>query len=125
MRRATLATAILAAAGAWASGAVAQDTSAERGRAVYERYCTACHGDGPGDDGAPMLPGTHALHLKYRGERPALLEQRTDLTAETIRAFVRNGVASMPPFRPTEVTDEDIAAIAAYIAAAGQGRRGD
>jgi (+)-pinoresinol hydroxylase len=95
----------------------------ERGRFVFEQYCTPCHGDGRGDDGAPMLPGTHALHLKYRGERPGLLEQRSDLPAEVIRVFVRNGVASMPPFRKTEVTDEDIEAIAAYLAAAAKGRR--
>jgi mono/diheme cytochrome c family protein len=95
----------------------------ERGRIVFEQYCTPCHGDGRGDDGAPMLPGTHALHLKYRGERPGLLEERTDLPAEAIRVFVRNGVASMPPFRKTEVTDEDIEAIAAYLAEAARGRR--
>ena len=63
-----------------------------------------------------MLPGSFALQLKYRGQRPAFLEQRTDLTAPVIKTFVRNGVASMPPFRKTEVTDQDIEAVAAYIA---------
>jgi mono/diheme cytochrome c family protein len=111
--RSWLSAALLAAL----SGASADEAAQiEHGRAVFERYCTPCHGDGPGDDGAPMLPGTHALHLKYRGELPALLEDRSDLTAETIRAFVRSGIASMPPFRPTEVTNEDIDAIAAYLA---------
>jgi mono/diheme cytochrome c family protein len=94
----------------------------EQGKTVFEHYCAACHGTGRGDDGAPMLPGTHALQLKYRGEKPGLLEERTDLPAELIKVFVRNGVASMPPFRKTEVTDEDIEAIAAYLAAAAQVR---
>ena len=69
-----------------------------------------------------MLPGTHALYLKYKGQKPELLEQRIDLPAEFIKAIVRNGVASMPPFRKTEVTDEDIAALAAYLAASSRAR---
>jgi len=88
-----------------------------RGREVFAHWCAPCHGDGRGDDGAPMLPGTHALTLKYRGEKPGLLTERTDLPAELIKAFVRSGVASMPPFRKTEVTDADLEAIAAYLAA--------
>ena len=86
-----------------------------RGQAVFERYCQPCHGSGPGDDGAPMLPGTHAIFLKHDGQIPPLLEDRADLGYEALRVFVRNGVASMPPFRKTELTDEDIAAIAAYF----------
>ncbi len=69
-----------------------------------------------------MLPGTHALSLKYRGEKPGLLEERTDLPAEVLKAFVRNGVASMPPFRKTEVTDADLDAIAAYLATTAKQR---
>ncbi len=86
------------------------------GKEVFEHYCKPCHGDGRGDDGAPMLPGTHALTLKYRGVKPGLLEARTDLPADVLKAFVRTGVASMPPFRKTEVTDDDLAAVAAYLA---------
>jgi mono/diheme cytochrome c family protein len=63
-----------------------------------------------------MLPGTDALRIKYRGALPALLTERSDLTYESIRLFVRQGVFSMPPFRPTEITDEEIRDIAAYIA---------
>jgi len=63
-----------------------------------------------------MLPGTDALRLKYRGSLPALLTERSDLTFEAIRTFVRRGVFSMPPFRQTELTDAEIRDIAAYIA---------
>jgi mono/diheme cytochrome c family protein len=63
-----------------------------------------------------MLPGTEALTLKYRGTIPAVLEQRSDLTAPVIKAFVRTGTFSMPPFRKTELTDAEIEDIAAYLA---------
>jgi len=86
------------------------------GKEMFEHFCKPCHGEGRGDDGAPLLPGTHALTLKYRGQKPGLLEERTDLPPELLKAFVRNGVASMPPFRKTEVTDADLDAVAAYLA---------
>jgi mono/diheme cytochrome c family protein len=35
---------------------------------------------------------------------------------ELTRAFVRNGVSVMPPFRKTEITDAELAALAAYLA---------
>ena len=62
-----------------------------------------------------MLPGTDALRIKYQGSLPALIEKRTDLNVEAIRTFVRRGTWSMPPFRPTEVTERDIQDIAAYL----------
>lgn len=94
------------------------ETLVERGEAVFQRNCAACHGEGRGaaSPAAAQLPGTLALSLKYRGEIPALLELRSELTAATLRVFLRNGVGSMPPFRPTEITDDDIEAIAAYLA---------
>ncbi len=72
-----------------------------------------------GDDGHAMLPGTDALRIKYKGAVPpvpALLEQRTDLTAPVLKVFLRHGSFSMPPFRPTELTDAEIGDIAAYLA---------
>ena len=97
--------------------AVAEETPVvERGRTVFAHYCAPCHASGRGADGAPMLPGTHALYLKYKGSKPALLEQRSDLSFELIKTFVRSGVASMPPLRKTEVTDDDLKAIAVYLA---------
>jgi mono/diheme cytochrome c family protein len=92
-----------------------QAASIERGQAKFEHSCAPCHGAGVGDDGRAMLPGTDALRIKYQGSLPALLEQRTDLNADAIRTFVRRGTWSMPPFRPTEVTESDIQDIAAYL----------
>ena len=95
----------------------AQDREAiERGDAKFQHSCAPCHGPGPGDDGRAMLPGTDALRIKYSGTLPAVLEERSDLTYPVLRTFVRQGSMSMPPFRPTELTDEEIADIAAYLA---------
>ena len=103
----------------WASCASAQD--AARGKATFDHTCAPCHGAGVGDDGRAMLPGTDALRIKYQGSLPALLEQRTDLNADAIRTFLRRGAWSMPPFRPTEVTEGDIQDIAAYLRQSSRG----
>jgi len=94
--------------------------AAARGQAKYLHTCAPCHGRGPGDDGRPQLPGTAALAIKYRGALPAALEDRADLGYDMLRAFVRSGSWSMPPFRPTELTDDEIRDIAAYLAVSSQ-----
>ena len=102
-----------------ASAGTAQQTAVQRGNAKFQHSCAPCHGAGVGDDGHAMLPGTDALRIKYKGAVPpvpALLEERTDLTAPVLKVFLRHGSFSMPPFRPTELTEAEIADIAAYIA---------
>ncbi len=96
----------------------AQDENPQvaHGRQVFERHCAPCHGRGPGDDRSPMLSGTAALAEKYDGARPAALEDRSDLSAPVITLFVRRGSGAMPFFRASELSDADIAAIAAYLA---------
>jgi mono/diheme cytochrome c family protein len=123
--------ALVAAAGAAPLGlAAAQDTRApiaawsrttaavedrgsavERGAAVFNNWCSACHARGPQN-----APGTASLQLKYQGSVPAALEERRDLTPDLVKLFVRNGVAMMAPFRKTEVSDADLDALAAYLA---------
>jgi mono/diheme cytochrome c family protein len=82
----------------------------QKGRDVFERWCMACHG------GGQDKPGTVALAAKYKGSLPARLEERTDLTPDVTKFFVRNGVSIMPPFRKTEISDADLDALAAYLA---------
>lgn len=93
------------------------------GRIIFERQCAPCHGAGPGDDGTARLPGTMALAAKHKGRLPAELELRTDLDANALRYFVRNGSGAMPMFRKAELTDADIDAIAGYIAATARANR--
>jgi len=83
----------------------------ERGAAVFNNWCSACHSRGPQN-----APGTASLQMKYQGSVPAALEDRRDLTPEVVKVFVRNGVAMMAPFRKTEVSDADLEALAAYLA---------
>jgi mono/diheme cytochrome c family protein len=88
----------------------APDQSAvEKGREVYQKWCFPCHGAGVGK------PGTDALAEHYKGAKPAVLEQRTDLNRQMIRQFVRRGVLFMPSFRKTEISDADLGAVTAYL----------
>ena len=82
----------------------------EQGHAVFQRWCEPCHGR------APYLPATAALTVKYKGKLAGALEDRKDLTAATVKTFVRQGVLSMPPFRKTEISDAELEALAAYLA---------
>jgi mono/diheme cytochrome c family protein len=85
-------------------------TPLERGAAVFNNWCSACHSHGPLN-----APGTSSLQFKYQGALPAALEDRKDLTVQQIKFYVRNGVAMMAPFRKTEVGDADLDALAAYL----------
>ena len=82
----------------------------QHGHDVFQKWCAPCHAPGPDH------PGTDALDAKYQGEKPAALEQRTDLGVSDVRKFVRHGVSIMPFFRKTEISDADLDALAAYLA---------
>ncbi len=98
-------------------GADSPDEKAiQHGHEVFTHSCAPCHGYGPGDDGRAMLPGPAALTVKYKGARSPYLEERSDLPYPTLKVFVRQGTWSMPGFRKTEITDNDIQDIAAYLA---------
>lgn len=82
----------------------------ERGRAVFVNWCSACH-----SRDTRNAPGTVSLAYKYEGEIPAALEDREDLTPELVELYVRDGVATMPFYRPTEISDADLEALGAYL----------
>lgn len=60
--------------------------------AVYAKVCGYCHGHNVG----PVIRGR-------------------SLPPEMIRHLVRSGMGAMPPFRPTEITDAELAALADWI----------
>ena len=84
------------------------------GAALFSNHCGACH-----------LPGSMGTNLltKQRiaaGQPPetALLARRADLTADYVKAVVRNGKMAMPRLSRVEVTDAELDAIAAYLSKA-------
>lgn len=87
----------------------------DEGRQLFDYHCSTCHGPGIGNPGNEFRPGTDALRSKYGQSMPALLSERTDLTPETVAYFVRNGVSIMAPYRKTEISDQQLAAIGAYL----------
>ena len=90
-----------------------EQTETERGAAVFQEWCVPCHGIGPGH------PGTQALEHRYKGASPGALEQRTDLSPEIVKAFVRNGISVMPFFRKTEISDTELEALGTYLSRTG------
>jgi mono/diheme cytochrome c family protein len=89
--------------------AMAAEPDLQQGRVVYEKWCAPCHA--PGN----VYPGTMALQTKYEGKIPAVLLERTDMTPEFVKTFVRTGVSVMPFFRKTEISDAELDSLAAYL----------
>ena len=85
------------------------------GKMVFEKNCLTCHGPGIGNPGNAYKPGTDALRVKYDGEQSGLLTERKDLTPELVEYFVRNGVSTMAFFRKTEISDQDMKNLGAYL----------
>jgi cytochrome c5 len=97
----------------------------EKGHAVFARWCEGCHARGTPVQSNPapgnyslvgrVWAGTYALQQRYGGRLPAALEDRTDLSPEFIRSTVRNGLNIMPGTRKTEVSDDELDALIAYL----------
>lgn len=91
-----------------AAGAPAH--AAPDGRDLFARHCASCHASGPGH------PGTARLTIDS-GADFAVLERRTDLTADHVTTAIRQGFLMMPPFRRTELSDAEVTAIARWLSA--------
>jgi len=97
---------------------LAQTASETNGKAVFDKWCTPCHGAVAPKNvmfGNGALAGTSALAVKYKGKLPAVLEQRTDLTSALIKTVVRGGLYGMPITRKTEVSDAELEDVVAYL----------
>lgn len=98
--------------GGTASGAEAAPAARPRdGKTLYVLYCAGCHNPGPGH------PATMRLTELGRPHPPLI--GRTDLDPNYIRSVVHNGLIEMPPFRPTELTEDDLTRLISYIKSAG------
>lgn len=98
--------------------AAEKDTAArlKAGKQTYDYWCATCHGPGLGNPGQDELPGTAQLRIKYRGTKISpLLEERTDMIPDFVKAIVRQGISFMPHFRKTEIDDAQLDELAAYL----------
>ena len=97
---------VLVLAGASFTASAAE---APPGKRIFDRHCAACHAAGVGTPGTQQLGWT-------RGKEFAVLEERKDLQADYVRFVVRHGLLEMPPFRPTEIDDAELAQLVDYLA---------
>jgi mono/diheme cytochrome c family protein len=85
---------------------VASRPGATGGEALYLEHCMSCHG--------PNGMGTGLLGRRLD---TALLEARDNLAAQYVIVAARQGIGNMPPIPRGEVSDEELQAIADYLAA--------
>jgi mono/diheme cytochrome c family protein len=90
-----------------APNAIAAGGTTERGAALFAEKCAMCH--------RVMGMGT-VLLTRRRDPATAPLEKRTDLTVEFVVAAARAGLGNMPRISRGEVSDADLATIAAWLA---------
>ena len=105
----------LAACGG-SNGTNAADTSGRpmlTGAEIFAHNCSYCHSPGADHPGTRQLGDT-------RGKELAILENRTDLQPEYIETIVRHGINAMPPFKPTVITDDELAKLAKYLSKSGK-----
>lgn len=77
------------------------------GRALFQARCAMCHG----------ASGMGTLLLARRmPSAQAPLEVRADLTRDYVIQAARSGIGNMPRVQRGEVSDGDLAQIAAYLA---------
>ena len=98
----------LASAALGAAPAAEMPSATQRGEQVFNTRCIFCHGEGLGH------PAWQMLALK-KGKNEAEILGRPDLTPAYIKHVVRNGFIEMPPFRPSEISNSDLNALANYV----------
>ena len=85
--------------------------SVSTGAALFGEHCGLCHAAG----------GTGTFMLARRlGKERSLLLDRSDLAPEYVTQVVRHGLQAMPRFTRVELTDRELAAIAAFLAIPGR-----
>lgn len=95
---------------AFATHAGAQDDAPapRSGEDLYRQWCAGCHDAGPGH------PATMRMEGDFGADNSVLREMQA-VNRPLIHLAVRRGFAMMPPFRPTEIDDEELERIADYI----------
>jgi mono/diheme cytochrome c family protein len=82
--------------------------SDKAGQLVFRKHCTHCHAPGPDHPGTLILSVTRGVAL-------AILERRRDLSRDYIEYTVRHGRKTMPAFKPTTISDDELDALTGYL----------
>jgi len=88
--------ALLLVAPVWAAQPTKRPTDEERGRELYERHCTACHGA----DARGTGPATEALVAKVPNLKGQVVADKSTI------ALVQNGKGPMPAFEASFDVDD-------------------
>ncbi len=96
-------------------GAAASETAPDgidqrprSGEKSWALFCEGCHKPGP------EAPGTRVLAARLGWDK-APLKGRQDLDPAYVKQVVRRGLLEMAPLRPTDITDEELDALIAYL----------
>lgn len=84
------------------------DTRPRSGEKSWKLFCEGCHKPGP------EAPGTRVLAARLGWDK-APLKGRQDLPPDYVKHVVRRGLIEMAPLRPTDITDEELDALIAYL----------
>jgi len=114
MKLAAIISLVVAGGSATAAEPAALTADQLQGKRLFEATCLYCHN--------PRGWGTEKLRTRLPEER-AVLTDRTDLNAAYIRTIVRNGLVNMPAYTPTDLSEAQIKAIAAYLTRINSTRR--
>jgi len=92
---------------AWGTAHAAdQSGNVNRGKDLFNQFCVRCHGEGQ---------WASSVLAKRMPTEVSELEKRTDLAPNYVEHIARVGLNNMPGYRPTELTDNDLKAIAEYL----------
>jgi mono/diheme cytochrome c family protein len=83
--------------------------NAQEGERIYRKHCSWCHDPGMNN------PGTQQL-TKTRGKANGILIERDNLVDVYVKTIVRQGLNAMPAFKPTQITESELGALAAFLA---------
>ncbi len=85
------------------------------GKVLFEAHCGYCHL--AGGMGTNLV--TKQQMMMGRTPDQGLLANRTDLTADYVKAVVRGGKGAMPTQTRVDITDAELDAVAKYLGKAG------
>jgi mono/diheme cytochrome c family protein len=86
------------------------------GEALFSNRCGYCHL--AGGMGTNLL--TKQMMMAKRPPSDGLLANRTDLTSDYVTSVVRMGKGAMPRQTKVDITDAELASVAAYLGKAGK-----